>query len=617
MRGGRSIMSPPIVRALSPRPRAESTTTLAVPMLDLRIYRAALLPVALALIIAAFSLTNRPRPIGTTLAPDAFDGARAARTLDALAEEFPDRRPGGVDDAGLASRVAREFRALGPYTVTTTRSTGDTIDGERELATVTATRAGAPGPQLVVVAHRDAAGRGAKAELSGTAALLELAKVVADGRLQRTITFVSTSGGSGGNAGIRAAARRLARPIDAAIVVGDVGSEHVRRPFVVPWSSDSGSAPLRLRRTAEAAVRAETGRDPGGHRAGGQFARLAFPVAPGEQGELNRLGIPAVLLQASGERGPRAGAQTSPSRLQVFGRSALRALTALDNGPDIEHGTFRSLVTQRKVLPLWAIRLLVLALIVPVLLVTVDGFARLRRRRIAVLPWVGWVAAGALPFLLACLFTRMLGATGLISAAPRTPAPPGALPVDGAAIATLGSIALAGALGWMVLRPMISRLAGARGEPDGPGPAGALLLVLCVVALVVWVRNPYAAALLVAPLHLWLAVVAFPRLSRGARVALVVAGLIPAALATAAIARQLGYSAGDLAWTLVLLVAGGGIGPLTWLLWSFVAACAVAAAAIALRPPEEQDAETEVTVRGPLSYAGPGSLGGTESALRR
>jgi hypothetical protein len=29
------------------------------------------------------------------------------------------------------------------------------------------------------------------------------------------------------------------------------------------------------------------------------------------------------------------------------------------------------------------------------------------------------------------------------------------------------------------------------------------------------------------------------------------------------------------------------------------------------------DAEAHVTVRGPTSYAGPGSLGGTESALRR
>ena len=501
--------------------------------------------------------------------------------------------------------------------MTTTRTTGETIDGERDLDTVTATRAGAPGSQLVVVAHRDAAGRGAKAELSGTAALLELAKVVADGRLQRTITFVSTSGGSGGNAGALAAARRLQRPVDAVLVLGDLASERVRRPFVVPWSSSSGSAPLRLRRTVEAAVRAETGRDPGGHRAGGQFARLAFPVAPGEQGELNRVGLPAVLLQASGERGPRAGAPTRPSRLAVFGRSALRALTALDNGPPIEHGTFRSLVTQRKVLPLWAIRLLVLTLLAPVLVVTVDGFARLRRRHVPVLPWVAWVLAGALPFLLACLFARMLGVTGLIAAAPRTPAPPGALPVDGAALATLLSIALAGALGWLVLRPLVARLTGTGGEPDGPGPGGALLLVLCAVSLVVWTRNPYAAALLVAPLHLWFAVVVLARQGRGARVALVVAGFIPAALATAAIARQLGYGPGEFAWALVLLVAGGGIGPMTWLLWSLVAGCAVAAAAIALRPPEPGDEPTEVTVRGPLSYAGPGSLGGTESALRR
>jgi hypothetical protein len=36
------------------------------------------------------------------------------------------------------------------------------------------------------------------------------------------------------------------------------------------------------------------------------------------------------------------------------------------------------------------------------------------------------------------------------------------------------------------------------------------------------------------------------------------------------------------------------------------------------RPADVQALErVEVTIRGPLSYAGPGSLGGTESALRR
>src|SRR3954447_9506766 len=86
------------------------------------------------------------------------------------------------------------------YEVSTPTFTGETIDGKRTLTTVLARQIGEPGPELVVVAHRDAADRGARAELSGTAAMLELARVVAGGRLRRTITFVSTSGGSGGAA---------------------------------------------------------------------------------------------------------------------------------------------------------------------------------------------------------------------------------------------------------------------------------------------------------------------------------------------------------------------------------------------------------------------------------
>jgi phosphotriesterase-related protein len=44
--------------------------------LDLRIYRAAFVPVLFAVLVVAFSLQDRPRPLETTLAPDAFDGAR-------------------------------------------------------------------------------------------------------------------------------------------------------------------------------------------------------------------------------------------------------------------------------------------------------------------------------------------------------------------------------------------------------------------------------------------------------------------------------------------------------------------------------------------------------------
>src|SRR5919202_4627464 len=228
-------------------------------MLDARIYRAALVPVLLAVIVCAFSLEDQPAAIGTTLAPDAFSGARATRDLQALASAYPDRRPGGAGDAALARRVAGAFRGLAPaYEITTHRFTGHTIDGARRLETVMARQVGAPGPELVVVAHRDAAGRGAAAELSGTAAMLELARVVAGGRLRRTVTFVSTSGGSGGAAGARDLASRLGgNAVDAVLVLGDLATRPPRKPLTVGWSDGSELSPLRLRRTVDEAVSEE------------------------------------------------------------------------------------------------------------------------------------------------------------------------------------------------------------------------------------------------------------------------------------------------------------------------------------------------------------------------
>src|SRR5919202_5592402 len=170
-------------------------------MLDARIYRAALVPLMLVAIVCAFSLRDRPPPLRTTLAPDAFSAQRALAYIDGFAAAYPRRRAGSPGDTALAARLAEELRSLRSYEVRTPTFRGETIDGERRLTTVIARQVGAPGPGLVVVAHRDAAGAAARAELSATAGLLELARVVAGGRLRRTVTFVSTSGGGGGGRG--------------------------------------------------------------------------------------------------------------------------------------------------------------------------------------------------------------------------------------------------------------------------------------------------------------------------------------------------------------------------------------------------------------------------------
>jgi hypothetical protein len=121
--------------------------------------------------------------------------------------------------------------------------------------------------------------------------------------------------------------------------------------------------------------------------------------------------------------------------------------------------------------------------------------------------------------------------------------------------------------------------------------------------------------------HLWL-VVAAPgvRLRRGAALGLVALSLLPFLVAALNIAGQGGYGPLGFVWALLLAVAGGQIGPVAWLFWSIAAGCVVAAVVLAWRTrrlPTDEPGEARITVRGPVTYAGPGSLGGTESALRR
>jgi hypothetical protein len=584
-------------------------------MLDPRLYRAVLVPALLAFFVLAFSLEDQPAPVRTTLPPEAFDAQRAYAELGELARAYPERRPGGTGDRRLAARVARELREAG-FAVRTADREATTVDGERTLRTVVAERTGTTDERVVVLAHRDAARPGDAARLSATEGLLELARVFgAPRRSQRTLTLVSVSGADGA-AGVTGLPELVPGPVEGALVLGDLASVEVRRPFVVGWSNALGIAPLRLRRTVEEAVRAEAGADPGAPRALEQVARFAAPATLGPQGPLLAEGWPAVLLSATGERGPAPGAAVSQERLEAFGRTALRAVTALDTGPATGGVGAAEVVAQRKVLPLWAVRLTTGMLLLPVLLAVVDGVARLRRRREPVGRWVRWVLAAALPPLLAALFARLLGALGLLTAPP-APVDPAVLPVQPEGLVAVG---LALVLCALVLRPVVLRALGVRpADPAAPGAAAAVLVVLCVACAAVWARNPYAALLLLPVLHVWLfALVPELRPPRVPGLLLALLALAPLGLLAAAhlIAGQLTPLEG--AWAALLLVAGGHASPLAWLAWSAVAGALASGLAVVWRGRARAgDADLEIRSRGPITYAGPGSLGAVESALRR
>jgi Peptidase family M28 len=591
-------------------------------VLDPRIYRAGFLPILFALVLAGFSLREPPRPLTGSLAPDAFDGAAAFRQLDRLAGEAPLRRPGSGGDELVGRRVERTLRASG-FRVAVDRFSAETVDGERELLTVIGERAGFSNRRILVVAHRDALGRGARAELSGTAALLELARVLGGRTLDRALVLASTSGGTAGLAAAERLAEEMGRAggsgVDAVLVLGDMAGTHTDRPLVVPWSQSSALAPLELRRTVETALMAEARLHAGGGdrpRPALQLARLAFPLTRGEQGPFNAHGVGAVLLSASGERAPAADAPVSAEQLTAFGRAALRSIGALDGGGDVP-GSAPYLTLERKVLPAWSVRLLAIALLLPVLLAAVDAFARVRRRRERVGMWLRWVALAALPFLLAALVAIGLFRTGLVDAAPGAPVAGEANAPNAAA---LGSVIVVALLAWFGGRRWLLRPLGGGGEPGGGGAATAIVLVLCAAALIVWIANPYASLLLIPALHLWLLAMApETQLRRPAALALWALGLVPPLLVASAYARQLGLDPLELAWMLELLVAGSGISLPAVFVWSVVLGCAAAALEVVLGATGagHPGAATPITVRGPKTYAGPGSLGGTESALRR
>jgi hypothetical protein len=354
------------------------------------------------------------------------------------------------------------------------------------------------------------------------------------------------------------------------VVLGDMANAATRRPWIVPWSADSRPAPLPLRRTLETAVRMETGTDPGGARAIVQWMRRAVPLTLTEQGPLLAAGLPAVLLQASGEPGPRAGDRVSLRTLDGFGRAALRTITALDEAPiprptadgqippPRRAGT-DGIVTLRKVMPTWSARLAILALTLPALLAVADAWLRARRRGGHPGRWLAWAAASAAPLLIGWAWARLLDLSGILDA-PRGATAGVAVPIGaGGAVAILSALAVT-VVAWRQLRPVIHRATGTQGVPAFDGAAAGVGGVLVGSTLVLAFTNPYAAALVLPAAHCWLWLTATESAPpRWLQAVAVGAGIALPALSALVYGVTLDMGAIDLAWLLFLAIAGGAL----------------------------------------------------------
>jgi hypothetical protein len=563
-----------------------------------RVYRAAFVPALLALVLTMFSFESRPRPLPQGLAADVlFDGNQAAALAARIATDSPDRRPGTPGNLETARLVADAFSARG---FTGAPGGGPEIQrfthaGE-ELVNVVGRRAGSSRRQIVIVAARDAATvPEAPRSAADTAALMQLARVYQGRPSRKTLVLASVDGSNLGEVGARRLVDLLPAPqfVDAVLVVSDLGSEANDVALIQAWSADAGRAGIGLQRTVAESVRQELGLSAGGSGAFGQLARLSFPIGIGSQAVLLEEGYDAVRIAGSGELPPDGDGPVEAideDRLGTLGRATLRTITAVDQGRRPERGPEGYVQVVSQVLPGWALSLLAGSLLLPVLVATVDAFARTRRRHLEVLPWLRWVGAWVAPFLAALALAELLALVGATPAPPPAPVPPAVVPLDGAALGVLAGIAAGMALAFVLGRWLATRPDAELARPVEPGAGAALGLVIAAGSLLLWFVNPFAGLLVVPAAHLWmLTVLARPMPPRRLRAAFVAIGLAPALVVAVYYMFALSLDPLEAAWYLLMLVTGHSVGVVTSLIACVLLAAACGTAEIAWRAPGDED----------------------------
>ena len=591
-------------------------------MIEPRIYRAAFLPAVLAVLLVAFSFETRPPALKQGLPGDVlFDDEAAGEQARELATATPDRRAGTEGDRVVADQARRALLSRRFAT-----SVDRWQEDGTEMLNVTGRRAGSSRRQIVVIAARDA---DSVPDLGGsaadTAALLELARVLGGRAPRKTVILASVDGSSRGDAGVRRLMTKFEDRglIDAVIVIDQLGARRSKGPLAVTWTNDHKRGSLGLERTAQTSLRAELGSAPGTASFLTQVPRLALPIGVGAQSALAEDGIDTVRVSGSGELDPPPVRELDPDRFGPLGRSVLRLFSSLDAGGRPEHGPSSYLTASTKLMPGWAITLLVAALLLPPLVASVDAFARARRQGEPVARWFGWIGAGVAAAVLAYLVAVLYVAAGAVPDPPPVPLQPGSVHVGGAEAGGIALTLLVGALAWFFGQRLVAHRLELMERP-GAGAGVAIALSLTLVGVAVWALNPFAGLVLLPALHAW-TLAALARVGRGWALGLIAAGLVPLALLVLFYMLRFDLGPLDAAWYWFLLVTGNqtGIGATLIgcvLVGLFLALVALAIARRHVPPSREaarRDSRPRQAVFGPGGYAGPGALGGTQSGTRR
>jgi hypothetical protein len=566
-------------------------------MIDFRLYRVAWLPAIAAFVMVMFSFEGIPTPIEPEIAPTAFDAGRAQVNARQILNAAPERPPGSDGDHAVADLVQERFEEIEAGTAAS-QSFELSVDGEdAELRNVAIALPGDSSRAILVLASRDSAsGPGAASSGAATAALIELAEILGGTDRTKTVVLVSTDAGSEGAEGTREFLDAYPERdlIEAAIVIAQPAAAGPHQPFVLRDSTDDTSTSAQLVRTAEQAVADQAARSSGGRGWFADLARLAMPVAVGDQGVLIAEGVDAVAISSAGEKPLPAAADgpddLDPTSLGEFGAAVLATVLAIDQSTiPLEHGAEAYVEFAGNLVPGWALATLALALLLPAAIAAVDGVARAARRGEGEARALGWAGALALPPLATLALLYLLSLVGLV-ASPPFPFDPGRFGVGAGELMVLALLAAACIWGYAatgLLRPPRSSGRGAL--------VPALGTAATLGAIASWLLNPFLALLLAPLAHVWL-VATRERPRRLVVVAAVLAALLPAALALRVVTGAVGAGA----WDVVLMVADGHISTLALIaLCPIFGSLAGLLALILIAPIDRDRAESRPSVQAP------------------
>ncbi len=559
-----------------------------------RLYRAALLVVAVPLLLLAFTI-SRPAPLPKPQLPGSFDTGAALSLAHDLANQYPDRSPGSAGAIGAAGWFTDQLPMQLYGLRTTTSSWVQRIPGlgKVRLRNIVAVAPGQTPEVIVVMAHRDdvGTGPGANDNASGTAALIELARAFAQPQTEaasqvssvRKIVFLSTDGGAFGGLG---ASHFLAHsPYRKRIVaVIDLDAIGGRGPASVEIGGDSPRSPnASLVATTIARIAEQTGSSPRHVGFLGQLLDLAFPFTLYEQGPFVAAGIPAVTVTTGGDRPPPAfgdvAAGLDPARLGQLGAAGQQLLGSLDQGLELAPSPASYVWVGGRVVNGWAIELVLIALLVPYAVAVVDLYALCRRHRISLRPAARSLRSRLLFWLFAGLVFTCFRLLGAWPAGPARPLNPGtAVAGDWPAWALVALLIVLGA-GWLLTRHRLALRRPISAEEDIAGYTVALVALL-VLSLLVTAVNPFALLFVLPAVNIWLWLPQIRIARAPVRLLLFALGLIGPALLVFSLAWRYGLGF-DAPWYLLELVGIGYVKPLGFALAlaATAAACQLAVAA--------------------------------------